>query len=139
LASVPQRGQVAKYGVEKKSVVRAKKAEDVLEQREAGSYIPKQSDALRPEVTFVLGTFSFAGKGMSLTGKSPCNDETSAVSLRDTCSLKQTISGELLNGSKVRHLGEAMSENCARVRVNLGEAYRPKASGLERQRESGDP
>jgi hypothetical protein len=60
-ASVPERGQVAKYSVEKSSPLRAKQARDVLEQRELGSYIPKHPSAFVPKVALV-------GAGESLSG-----------------------------------------------------------------------
>ena len=89
LQSVPNLGQVAKYSVKKKSRLRGKQPGDVLEEREAGSEIPKHSPTLGPEVAFVGAGPALAGHAVGGAGEpGGDNDAISEVSRCDIAPLK---------------------------------------------------
>ena len=74
LTSVPKRGQVAKYAVEKKSRLTCKQAADVFPQREAGSNVPKNTPTLSPQVALVFAGEAFSGATVRLAWEAPADN-----------------------------------------------------------------
>jgi hypothetical protein len=93
LTSVPNRGQVATYAIEKKSCSEAtirgigiatagEESCNVLEEGKLGSNVPKHSDALIPEVAFVVAGSSFPGEGVRLARESTSDDNRKLTASR---------------------------------------------------------
>lgn len=122
------------YSVEKKSRVNGtirgigkatggEESTNVLEDGSAGSYIPKHSKALIPEVARVGDASALAGEGVGLAREAASDNKREL-----TAFVQKAISGDMLNEAEIRDAGESLGEDGGGVGVDLGEGEGPKST-----------